>query len=129
MPVSYHAGMLPTSCKRGLTFQVPLSDGDNCSLVAFEEASEATVSGFKEVPALLFTFSLHFLLTELMVETSELCEAAAVLSVLTLLLTVGAMVVEGEASSVLFISICTSDFSHELGRGAIFFLVCKIKHA
>ena len=100
---------------RRITFQVSLSEGDNCSMVAFEEVSEATESAFDEVPAFWFTFSLHFFLTDLIVATSELCEAAAVLSVPTLLLTTGAMVVEGEASSVLFISICTSVFSHELG--------------
>ena len=53
----------------------------------------------------------HFLLTELIVATSELCEAAAVLSELKLLSTVGAVVVDDEATAVLFISTCTSDFS------------------
>ena len=45
--------------------------------------------------ASLFTFSLHFLLTELIVVTSKLCEATTMLSVLALLSTVGALVGEG----------------------------------
>ena len=93
------------------TFQVPLSDEDGCSLIALEEVFGATESGFIEVAASLFAFSLNFLLTELIIATLELCEAAAVFSILTSLLAVGAMDVEGEVSAVLFISICTSDFS------------------
>ena len=34
-----------------ITFQVSLSDGDSCSLIAFEEASDATESGFTGVAA------------------------------------------------------------------------------
>ena len=36
---------------RRITFQVSLSDGDSCSLIAFEEESDATESGFTGVAA------------------------------------------------------------------------------
>ena len=114
-----------------VTTLISLPDGDCCSLMAFQAAFDAAESGFIELTTSLFTFLSHFFMAVPKVATSELCEAAAMLSVLKSLLTVGLMVVESGAFAVFFISICTSDCSelftcsHELVGQSLAFVFCS----